>query len=174
MPLVQRRFEQFGFPLVVDRTIIPKDDDSTLFVCSGMQQVKRKFHDSEGDRHGSLQSCIRTDDIDLVGDGSNLTYFEMLGNFSFGGNDYATSCFRSFSGRRKVRQQGPLSVEYSDKCLASRPGPQCIVFGFQNMFILECAFAVHPRSVSSKSRDLLKMVPLRLHQDSPTSEKRGG
>jgi alanyl-tRNA synthetase len=88
---VQRRFEQFGFPLLIDTNIVPNDDESTLFVCSGMQQVKRQFHQPDGSRHGSLQSCIRTDDIELVGDGSHLTYFEMLGNFSFGGDDYEVS-----------------------------------------------------------------------------------
>ncbi|MEM6689849.1 MAG: alanine--tRNA ligase-related protein [Planctomycetota bacterium] len=88
---MHRRFEEFGFPLITDRNVIPRNDDTTLFVCSGMQQVKRRFHDSDGGRHGSLQSCIRTDDLELIGDGSHLTYFEMLGNFSFGGGDYEES-----------------------------------------------------------------------------------
>lgn len=56
-----------------------------------MQRVKRRFRSPDGGHHGSLQSCVRTDDIDLVGDGSHLTYFEMVGNLSFGGDDYPRS-----------------------------------------------------------------------------------
>ncbi len=74
----------------MDRNVLP-NDDTTLFICSGMQRVRHRFHQTDGEHHGSLQSCIRTDDLDLVGDGSHLTYFEMLGNFSFGGNDYEVS-----------------------------------------------------------------------------------
>jgi len=88
--VVRRRFGEFGFPLITDRNIIPLDD-STLFVCSGMQQVRDRFREPDGGRHGSLQSCIRTNDLELVGDGSHLTYFEMVGNFSFGGQDYEES-----------------------------------------------------------------------------------
>jgi len=88
--LVYRRFEQFGFPVVIDSNIIP-DDDTTLFICSGMQRVKHRFLNPDGSKHGSLQSCVRTNDLELVGDGQHLTYFEMLGNFSFGGNDYQSS-----------------------------------------------------------------------------------
>ena len=88
--VVSRRYEQFGFPLVRDEQIIP-DDDTTLFVCSGMQRVKNRFRQPDGSKHGSLQSCIRTNDLELVGDGTHLSYFEMLGNFSFGGNDYENS-----------------------------------------------------------------------------------
>lgn len=88
--VVGKRFEQFGIPLVVDQTIIP-DDDSTLFVCSGMQRLKPRFKTPDNSKYGSLQSCIRTNDLDLVGDGTHLTYFEMLGNFSFGRGDYEDS-----------------------------------------------------------------------------------
>jgi len=90
MGVVTRRFESFGFPLVIDPCVIP-DDDSTLFICSGMQRVRHRFHQPDGGRYGSLQSCIRTNDLDLVDDGSHLTYFQMLGNFSFGSNDYELS-----------------------------------------------------------------------------------
>lgn len=87
---MSKRFEEFGFPLIFDRTIIP-DDDTTLFVCSGMQRLKPRFRNPDGGRHGSIQSCIRTNDLDLVGDGSHLTYFDMIGNFSFKGPTYEHS-----------------------------------------------------------------------------------
>lgn len=88
--VVGRRFEEFGFPLHEHRGIIP-DDDTTLFVCSGMQQLKPKFKAGDGTTYGSLQSCVRTNDIDLIGDGSHLTSFVMVGNFSFNGPSYEHS-----------------------------------------------------------------------------------
>lgn len=90
METLLKRFDDYGFPLVKDRKIIP-NDKTTLFVCSGMQQIKDRFETPDGTKYGSIQSCIRTNDLDLVGDGSHLTYFEMVGNFSFGGNDYPVS-----------------------------------------------------------------------------------
>ena len=89
LDLIERRLSEFGFPLTVDRRLIPReDDDSTLFVCSGMQQVRERFRAMEGGRHGSLQSCLRMDDVDQVGDGEHLTYFEMAGSFSFRNGEY--------------------------------------------------------------------------------------
>lgn len=88
--MICRRFEEFGFPLVIDEHIIP-DDKSTLFICSGMQRIRQRFSIADGSTYGSLQSCIRTNDLDLVGDGTHLTSFSMLGNFSFAGPSYRVS-----------------------------------------------------------------------------------
>ena len=72
-------------------SLIP-DDPSVLLTTAGMQQFK-KYYTGEADplkdfsskNTVSIQKSFRTSDIDEVGDESHLTFFEMLGNFSFGG-----------------------------------------------------------------------------------------
>lgn len=56
-----------------------------------MQPLKEQFSNPDGSRYGSVQSCLRTNDLELVGDGTHLTFFEMIGNFSFGNPDYSRS-----------------------------------------------------------------------------------
>lgn len=56
-----------------------------------MQRVKHRFINPDQGCHGSLQSCIRTNDLGLIGDGTHLSYFQMLGNFSFGTNNFEHS-----------------------------------------------------------------------------------
>lgn len=90
MDQLETRFKEFGFPLVESRNVIP-DDNSTLFICSGMQRFRDKFRNPDCSKNGSIQSCIRTNDLDLVGDGIHLTSFQMIGNFSFGNYDYEVS-----------------------------------------------------------------------------------
>lgn len=72
-------------------SLIP-DDPSVLLTTAGMQQFK-KYYTGEADPMKdfnslnvcSIQKSFRTSDIDEVGDDSHLTFFEMMGNFSFGG-----------------------------------------------------------------------------------------
>jgi len=90
MDVMRKRFGEHDIELIIDNNIVP-NDETTLFVCSGMQQLKSKFLDPDQTKIGTLQSCVRTNDIDLIGDGSHLSYFQMLGNFSFGRNDYHES-----------------------------------------------------------------------------------
>ncbi|MCM2339234.1 MAG: alanine--tRNA ligase-related protein [Burkholderiales bacterium] len=85
-------FEARGHKIIPSSSLIPENDPSVLFTTAGMQQFKPYYtnpKDAEKD-FGSVnvtttQKCIRTGDIEEVGDSSHLTFFEMLGNFSFGG-----------------------------------------------------------------------------------------
>ena len=84
-------FENRGHKIVPSSSLLPTDP-SVLFTTAGMQQFK-PYYTGEADAmkdFGSLntvsiQKSMRTSDIDEVGDESHLTFFEMLGNFSFGG-----------------------------------------------------------------------------------------
>jgi len=84
-------FEERGHKILPSSSLIP-DDSSVLFTTAGMQQFKPYYTNPEsalkdfGNKNvTTVQKCVRTGDIDEVGDNTHLTFFEMLGNFSFGG-----------------------------------------------------------------------------------------
>lgn len=80
-------FESKGHTWMPSSSLLP-DDPSVLFTTAGMQQFKPYYTNPESapsKNVASIQKSIRTSDINEVGDASHLTFFEMLGNFSFGG-----------------------------------------------------------------------------------------
>ncbi|MDD3773792.1 MAG: alanine--tRNA ligase [Patescibacteria group bacterium] len=83
-------FEAKGHKIIPSAPLIPSElDPSVLFTTAGMQQFKRFYSEPKeapAMRIATCQQCVRTGDIEEVGDESHLTFFEMLGNFSF--NNY--------------------------------------------------------------------------------------
>ncbi len=80
-------FKDRGHALISSASLIPENDPSVLFTMAGMHPLVPYLlgqKHPEGTRLVDVQKCIRTDDINDVGDASHLTFFEMLGNWSLG------------------------------------------------------------------------------------------
>lgn len=80
-------FENHGHTVIPSAPIIPENDPSVLFTTAGMQPLVPYLLGEKhpaGTRLTDYQKCLRTVDIEEVGDNRHLTYFEMLGNWSLG------------------------------------------------------------------------------------------
>jgi len=79
-------FSSKGHEILPSSSLIPKNDPSVLLTTAGMQQFKKWFSGLEKPAYPrvvTVQKCIRIGDIEEVGDDTHLSFFEMLGNFSF-------------------------------------------------------------------------------------------
>ncbi|MDR2662922.1 MAG: alanine--tRNA ligase, partial [Treponema sp.] len=80
-------FVQHDHAQIEGKSLIPENDPTVLFTTAGMHPLVPYLlgepHPA-GKRLVDYQKCIRTGDIDSVGDPSHLTFFEMLGNWSLG------------------------------------------------------------------------------------------
>ena len=80
-------FESKGHKIISSASLIPENDPSVLFTTAGMHPLVPYLlgeKHPEGTRLTDVQKCVRTGDIDDVGDPSHCTFFEMLGNWSLG------------------------------------------------------------------------------------------
>ena len=80
-------FQRNNHKLIKNSSIIPENDDSLLFINAGMAPIKKVFTGDaipESKRMCNLQICIRTNDIDSIGDRHHLSSFCMLGSWSVG------------------------------------------------------------------------------------------
>jgi alanyl-tRNA synthetase len=88
---LRARFLQFfrekGHTVVPSASVIPENDPTVLFTTAGMHPLVPYLLGAKhpaGTRLADAQKCVRTGDIDEVGDNRHLTFFEMLGNWSLG------------------------------------------------------------------------------------------
>ena len=80
-------FKDHGHTVISSASLIPENDPTVLFTTAGMHPLVPYLMGAEhpaGNRLCDVQKCVRTGDIDDVGDFSHLTFFEMLGNWSLG------------------------------------------------------------------------------------------
>ncbi|AFG38271.1 alanine--tRNA ligase [Spirochaeta africana] len=80
-------FVEHGHAEIAGKSLVPENDPTVLFTTAGMHPLVPYILGEEhpgGTRLVNYQKCIRTGDIEDVGDSSHLTFFEMLGNWSLG------------------------------------------------------------------------------------------
>ncbi len=85
--MFQKFMESKGHHRIQSASVIPENDPTVLFTTAGMHPLVPYLMGTPhpaGTRLTDVQKCIRTGDIDDVGDASHLTFFEMLGNWSLG------------------------------------------------------------------------------------------
>jgi len=80
-------FEERGHKTISNASLVPENDPTVLFTTAGMHPLVPYLLGQKhplGKRLVNVQKCLRTDDIDQIGDDFHLTFFEMLGNWSLG------------------------------------------------------------------------------------------
>ncbi|MBQ3810450.1 MAG: alanine--tRNA ligase, partial [Kiritimatiellae bacterium] len=117
-------FKSKGHAVISGASLIPENDPTVLFTTAGMHPLvpylMGKMPHPAGTRLTDVQKCVRTGDIDEVGDSAHLTFFEMLGNWSL--NDYFKKEAISWSFEFLTTKLGFSPDRLSVTVFAGEPG----------------------------------------------------
>ena len=111
-------FESKGHKIIPSASLIPENDPSVLFTTAGMHPLVPYLLGQKhpaGNRLCDVQKCVRTGDIDEVGDATHCTFFEMLGNWSLGDYFRKESIAFSFEFLTKVLQIPVEKIAVTDR-----------------------------------------------------------
>ena len=94
-------YKSKGHAVISSASLIPENDPTVLFTTAGMNPLVPYLLGEKhpaGNRLTDVQICVRTGDIEEVGDPTHCTFFEMLGRWSLGDyfKEYAISCSYDF------------------------------------------------------------------------------
>lgn len=109
-------FKDRGHAIIGSASIIPDNDPTVLFTTAGMHPLVPYLLGSphpQGKRLADVQKCVRTGDIDDVGDATHCTFFEMLGNWSLGDYFKKESITWSFQFLTEVLKINPANLAVS-------------------------------------------------------------
>ena len=100
-------FKERGHKEIASASLLPENDPTVLFTTAGMHPLVPYLLGEKhpgGTRLTDIQKCVRTEDIDEVGDDTHLTFFEMMGNWSLGDYFKEESISMSFEFLTKYLQ----------------------------------------------------------------------
>ena len=142
-------FEKKGHKIIPSASLVPENDPTVLFTTAGMQPLVPYLlgqKHPDGTKLTSCQKCIRTGDIDDVGDDTHCTYFEMLGNWSLG--DYGKKEAIEFSFEFLMKELGVPLERFAVTCFegdADAPRDEEAAAIWQNLGIKKERIAFLPK-----------------------------
>ncbi|MFA6023840.1 MAG: alanine--tRNA ligase [Candidatus Gracilibacteria bacterium] len=129
---IRRRYLDFfvhkhGHAEILGASLIPENDPTVLFTTAGMHPLVPYLMGEKhpaGTRLTDVQRCVRTGDIDEVGDPTHLTFFEMLGNWSLGDYFKEGAIKMSFEFLTSPQEEGGLGIDVKNLAVTCFEGDE--------------------------------------------------